>query len=158
MEPSLSGDPFEVSKEHVQNNRWFQNLDVAGEGEAAGGGGLIYPPWRWQGRRWVAYFVKSHAISFEQQRYKAAAGAEAKAPGAAAEAGEAAALPDALEGEREWTDVEGRRMRAALVKFADETKRVAVLKRSDGRVFEFPVERLSEKDRAFLVNGMGDGE
>ena len=73
------------------------------------------------------------------------------------EAAAAAGVPEALRAEREWTDISGRKLKATVTGFADEAKRVLKVRRSDGRVFELPVERLSEKDRGFLSDAL-DGD
>lgn len=48
---------------------------------------------------------------------------------------------------REWTDVDGREIEASLLGVSEGT--VEIL-RSDGEVFEFPFDRLSEADQAYV--------
>ena len=151
VEPTLQADPFSIPAIFVQcNGRIFnQMLEVIGKTD--GGDRVRMPLWRYDRTQWKPVYLQSNTILYSEDRHRVVEVSEEEmdAKGDASE--------QVLFDEREWTDEAGRRMVAALQKFADDGKRVLVFRRSDGRGFEFPVERLSEADRAFLSNAL-DGE
>ena len=59
----------------------------------------------------------------------------------------APALPTNL---RDWKDASGRPLKASLVRFVDDVQTIGEFKREDGSLFEIPLERFSEEDKAFL--------
>ncbi|MEM6916952.1 MAG: hypothetical protein AAF491_10335, partial [Verrucomicrobiota bacterium] len=52
------------------------------------------------------------------------------------------------EGERTWTSVEGRQLRASLVEVKEEA---AILRLDTGELVRVPLSRLSKADREFLL-------
>ena len=156
VEPTLQDDPFSIPVYFVQSNRLVQNQSLEVIGLSEGGERVLMPLWRYDRTAWKPNYLKEDLISFTEERHRVGEISQEKMATAAA-AAEGPADPGTLIDEREWTDVTGRKMVAALEKFADETKRVLVFRRSDGKEFEFSVERLSEADRAFLSNAL-EGE
>ena len=57
--------------------------------------------------------------------------------------------------ERVWTNLEGRRLTAALIRF-EEGK--GTFRRPDGSVFEYPITKLSESDRKTLEENLREDE
>jgi len=65
-----------------------------------------------------------------------------------ANAAQTAAAPPKVETPRDWTNIEGKTIRATLVEKKDKS---VMLKLESGKTVEYPLDKLSAESKAMLV-------